>query len=102
MISDEPTPVTDAARADIEKLAPEWHSHTLAAQARRIAAVLDEGAGARDMASVSRELRLIMAELQALAERKPAEADPIDELSKRRAARVTTADVPDRAKRGGK
>lgn len=102
MTSDEPTSVLQAARADIEKLAPEWHSHTLAAQARTLASVLDEGAGARDMATVSRELRLIMAELQALAERKPAEADPIDELSKRRATRVSTADVPDRAGRGRK
>ena len=46
-------------------------------------------AGARDAAALSRELSRVLTELEAL--RAPEEADPVDEIARRRAARLADA-----------
>ncbi len=75
-------------------------SCTLAAVARELAAVLDAGPGARDAASVAKEMRAALAELKTMAEQAPEESDPIDELERRRADRIAGTPLPHRAAGG--
>jgi hypothetical protein len=74
---------------------------TLAAVAVELASVLDGMPGARDAASVAKELRATMAELKTMADAAPEEADPIDELSRRRAHRISDSPVSDGAAGSG-
>lgn len=71
------------------------------AAAALVLADLLEGASPRDAATVSKELRLTLAELRKAAEATaPQEVDPVDELAGRRAARITT-EAPDRSAAAG-
>jgi hypothetical protein len=74
---------------------------TVAAGARVAAQILDGRPGTRDTASLLKELRAAMADLTEMAAAAPKESDPIDELKRRRAARVPESAVQDRAAGGG-
>lgn len=93
--------VAQALERDLEAMPEAVRDSTLAAVARELASVLDAEPGARDAAAVAKELRAAMAELTAMANAAPKESDPIDEISRRRAARVADAPPPDRAAGGG-
>lgn len=93
--------VSAALSRDLDGMPEQVRSSTLAAVARQLAEVLDGEPGARDAASVAKELRAAMAELKVMSQAAPKESDPIDELSRRRDARVADASVPDRAAGGG-
>lgn len=93
--------VRRSLEAELAEMPEAVRSGTLAAAARVLAGVLDDGPGARDAASVAKEMRCALAELRALASAVPDESDPIDELQRRRDARVAGAPVPDRAAGGG-
>lgn len=93
--------VSDALQAELDGMPEAVRNSTLAAGARVAALILDEEPGARDAASLLKELRATMAELKIMAEQAPEESDPIDELSRRRTARVADSPLPDRAARGG-
>lgn len=93
--------VSDALRADLAGMPEAVRNSTLAAVATELASVLDGMPGARDAASVAKELRATMEALKTLADAAPAEEDPVDELNRRRAARQSTAALPDRAGRSG-
>lgn len=94
--------VRDALEADLGEMPPAVRDSALAAVARNLADTLDAGCGARDCAAVAKEIRVALAELRTMADRVPGEADPIDELSRRGADRITDAPVPDRAAGGGR
>ena len=60
-------------------------------------AIMDEGVGARDFATLSREYRATMAELATLEATDAKAGDPVDEIAARRAARgAVAAPVSDR------
>jgi hypothetical protein len=92
--------VRDALEADLEQMPRRVQESTLAAVARELAAVLDSQPGARDAASVAKEMRAALADLKTMADMVPEEADPIDELLRRSADRLTNPALPDRAGRG--
>jgi hypothetical protein len=54
----------------------------------RLQAAIEDCESSRDLAALSREYRLTMAELDTLAPKKPKES-PVDEIARRRAARKT-------------
>jgi hypothetical protein len=93
--------VSEALRDELAGMPKAVQESTLAAGARVAAKILDHNPGARDAASLLKELRATMAELKILAEQAPEEADPIDELSERRAARVADPAGADRTAGGG-
>jgi hypothetical protein len=92
--------VRDALEADLELMPEAVRSSTLAEVARTLAGVLDSMPGARDAASVAKEMRAALADLRTMADTVPEEADPIDELSRRRTHRITDPPLPDRASGG--
>ncbi len=92
--------VCDALADELAAMPEDVQRSTLAAVARELAAVLDGGPGARDAASVAKEMRAALAELKAMAEQAPEESDPIDELERRRADRIAGAPLPHRAAGG--
>ncbi|WP_080671670.1 hypothetical protein [Salinispora cortesiana] len=94
--------VRDALEADLGEMPPAVRDSAMAAVARRLAGVLDEGCGARDAASVSKEIRAALADLRTMADAVPEEADPIDVLSRRRVDRIADPPVSDRAAGGGR
>lgn len=79
----------------------EVRESTVAAGALVAAQILDCRPGTRDTASLLKELRAAVADLRVMAAAAPEEGDPIDELSRRRAARVSEAAVSDGAAGGG-
>lgn len=91
-----------ALEADLAGMPERVQASTLAAVARTLAGQLDEGIGARDAASVAKEIRACVADLRVMADMVPEEADPIDELARRKAARQSGPDVPQRAAGGGR
>lgn len=93
--------VSDALRADLKGMPEAVRNSTLAAGARVAAEILDSEPGARDAASLLKELRATMAELKTMADAAPEEADPIDELNRRRAARQPGAHLSQRSIGGG-
>ncbi|GGN40496.1 hypothetical protein FHR83_007025 [Actinoplanes campanulatus] len=93
--------VRDALEADLEQMPAAVQSSTLAAVARNLADVLDEGCGARDSAAVAKEMRAALTDLRAMADAAPEEADPIDDLSRRRVDRITDPPLPGRSAGGG-
>lgn len=93
--------MSDALRADLDGMPEAVRISTLAAVARELASVLDGMPGARDAASVAKELRATLVELKALAAAVPVEEDPVDELSRRRHARIADSAGADRAAGGG-
>lgn len=93
--------VRDALEADLDAMPARVQDSTLAAVARQLAEVLDSQPGARDAASVAKEMRAALADLKTLADAVPEEADPIDELSRRKAARQSGTDLPQRSAGGG-
>ena len=90
-----------ALESDLAGMPERVQASTLAAVARTLAGQLDEGIGARDAASVAKEIRACVADLRVMADMIPEEADPIDELARRKAARQSDTDVPQRARRAG-
>jgi len=82
-------------------MGPGGESSTIAAGAQVAASILDEQPGARDAASLLKELRAAMADLQAMADKAPEESDPIDELSRRRADREPGPALSDGSAGGG-
>lgn len=92
--------VRDALEADLDAMPARVQDSTLAAVARTLAEVLDSQPGARDAASVAKEMRAALADLKTMADAVPEEADPIDELSRRRADRLSDPSVSDRATGG--
>lgn len=88
--------VTDAARCELDRLPEPIRSSVLAASARTLAERLDE-ASTRDAPALARELRATVGELRELAKAAPKEADPLDEISARRAARLAGAQASKRA-----
>jgi hypothetical protein len=93
--------VRDALEADLADMPARVQDSTLAEVARTLAAVLDERPGARDAASVAKEMRAALADLKTMADAVPEEADPIDELSRRKAARQSGAHLPQRSAGSG-
>lgn len=93
--------VVRALQSEIEAMPRAVRESTVAAGALVAAQILDGRPGTRDTASLLKELRAAVAELRDLAAAVPEEADPIDELSRRRTARVADAEVQDRAAGGG-
>lgn len=93
--------VRDALEADLADMPARVQDSTLAEVARTLAGVLDSMPGARDAAAVAKEMRAALADLRAMADMVPEEADPIDELSRRRTHRITDSPLPDRAAGGG-
>jgi hypothetical protein len=93
--------VSKALLADLDGMPEAVRNSTLAAGARVAAGILDSEPGARDAASLLKELRATMAELRAMADAAPAEEDPIDELSRRKAARQSGAHLSQRSVGGG-
>jgi len=93
--------VSEALDDDLEGMPEAVRNSTLAAGARVAAKILDDEPGARDAASLLKELRGTMAELRAMADAAPEESDPIDELNRRRAARQPGTDLSQRAAGGG-
>lgn len=91
--------VYDGVFADIQALPAALRSTGLSAQALVLAERLDE-AGARDSAAIARELRATLAELRDLSKAAPREVDPLDDLGKRRAARLANPAPPDGAAGG--
>lgn len=92
--------VEAAVKADLDSLPEQVRSSGLAAAALTLASMLDEGVPARDAAAVGRELRQSLAALRDLARAAPTKEDPLDELEKRRSARVTGSPIPDGADSG--
>lgn len=76
--------ILEALEQDIEAMPRAVRESSTAAIARSLAATLDEGPGARDAASVAKELRATIAELREMNSRVPSEVDPIDQLAARR------------------
>lgn len=93
--------VLAALESDLRGMPARVQASTLAAVARALADQLDEGIGARDAASVAKEIRACVADLRVMAEMVPEESDPIDELARRKAARQSDTDVSQRARRSG-
>jgi hypothetical protein len=93
--------VSEALDDELNGMPEAVRDSTLAAGARIAAEILDSQPGARDAASLLKELRGTMAELRTMADAAPAEEDPIDELNRRRAARQPGAHVPQRPAGGG-
>jgi hypothetical protein len=89
--------VRDALESDLSGMPEAVQRSTLAAVARELATVMDSTPGARDAASVAKEMRAALADLKVMAEAVPEESDPIDELSRRRADRESTPAVPNRS-----
>jgi hypothetical protein len=92
--------VSEALEDELLAMPGAVRNSTLAAGARVAASILDGEPGARDAASLLKELRAAMADLRAMADRAPEESDPIDELSRRRHDRVAGSPVPHRAAGG--
>jgi hypothetical protein len=88
--------VRTALDADLEQMPRRVQESTLAAVARELADVLDGKPGARDAASVAKEMRAALTDLRTMADMVPEEADPIDELSRRKAARQSGTHLPQR------
>lgn len=88
--------ILDAVKREIAELPDEAQSSSLAMTALDLAERLD-GAGNRDAAALSRELRSTLAELVASAPAKPKGMDPLDEIAAARAKRLSGGDVPERA-----
>ncbi len=93
--------MSESLRADLDGMPKAVRESTLAAGARVAAAILDDEPGARDAAALLKELRATMAELKIMADAAPVEADPIDELSRRKAARQSGAHLSQRPAGGG-
>lgn len=93
--------VLAALEVDLRAMPQRVRESTLAAVARSLAEQLDEGIGARDAASVAKEIRACVADLRVMADMVPEEADPRDELARRKLARQSGANVPQRAGRSG-
>ena len=89
------TKIADAVGAEINLLPDQLRRSGLAATARTLAERLDE-AGSRDSSALARELRACLTELRHLAAAVPVEADPVDELAAKRAARRASAASPER------
>lgn len=92
--------VVAALTSELKAMPEAVRESTVAAGALIAAQILDGRPGTRDTASLLKELRAAVAELRDLAALAPEESDPIDELSRRRDARVAGAAVPDRAAGG--
>jgi len=82
-------PQEAAVQKDLERLPEADRKGALAALALNLARRLDEGGGLRDTASLARELRATLVEIANRVVPLP-EADPLDELAKRRAQRRGT------------
>jgi hypothetical protein len=93
--------VVSALEAELLAMPTAVRESTIAAGALVAAQILDGRPGTRDTASLLKELRAAVADLHELAAAVPEEADPIDELSRRRTARVADTAVQDRAAGGG-
>ncbi|GIE46194.1 hypothetical protein [Actinoplanes lobatus] len=93
--------VRTALEDDLEQMPERVKDSTLAAVARRLADVLDSGCGARDAASVAKEMRAALADLRSMADAVPEEADPIDAILRRGASRVPGSPLPDGSAGGG-
>lgn len=87
--------VFDAVQREIDALSPESRDGYLAETALLIAERIDKAAN-RDTAALANALRSTLQELTAGVE-KPREADPLDEIASRRAARLAGATVPVRS-----
>jgi hypothetical protein len=79
---------------DLRAMPANVRDSTLAEVARALADVLDQGCGARDAASVAKEMRACLADLRERAEAVPDEGDPIDGLAQRRNARIAGTNLP--------
>lgn len=77
-----------AVREDLRVLGGTKTSPALFALAVSLALVLDDTTSARDIATVTKELRATLAEMRALAHGQPGEASTSDDLAKRRADRI--------------
>ena len=93
--------VSEALEGELATMPEAVQRSTVAAGAIVAASILDSKPGARDAASLLKELRAAMADLRAMADKAPEESDPIDELSRRRDARVAGPALPNRAAGGG-
>lgn len=81
-----------AVRRDLDQLPAELRATTAAAAAEGLARSLDLGTETyRFQAALVKELRDCMTALQAMAPPKVEEADPVDDLNARRAARRAAA-----------
>jgi hypothetical protein len=69
--------------------------------AYELAHTLDRTSSAREIPTIARELRAVMDELAARAEPMRTEADPLDDLSARRAARFSLPTGTDGSPAGG-
>ena len=81
-------PVVTAVRRDLRRLPEGDRAGALAAQALKIALILDEAADAAEVPAAARELRITMTELLKLA---PKARSGIDEIRARRAKRAEAA-----------
>ena len=88
--------IATAVAAELNELPDRLRLSGLAASALTLAHRLD-GAAHRDSSALARELRATLADLRQLAAAEPAEADPVDELAAKRAARLAGAALPQRA-----
>lgn len=88
--------VLESVQAEVAKLPDAVRLSATAATAEKLAERLDE-ATPRDTAPIARELRETLAQLSAWAEKVPTEADPLDELERKRAARIADPPVSKRA-----
>lgn len=74
---------------ELELLPLELRDSSLAELARTLAGKLDDiELPARETAAISKEFRGTLAELREIADQKPADADPIDEIKRRRERRA--------------
>lgn len=89
--------IEDSVRAEIEAMPAQVRSSGLASTALVVASRLVD-AGHRDTAPLARELRAALAELRELAAAVPAEVDPLDELERKRAARLAKVEAPKRTR----
>ena len=74
---------------DLRKLPEKVRASTLAEVARSLASEMDDGPGARDLASLAKELRATLVELEARANQVPSEVDPIDASESRGPAPIS-------------
>lgn len=91
--------VLDAVRGELAGLPERVRDSGLGATAVVLAERLDEAA-LRDTSAIARELRAVLSELRELARLAPVEADPLDELERRRAARLADSSPQKRAAGG--
>jgi hypothetical protein len=75
--------VSDALRDELDALPQALQGSSLAEAARVCACAIDEEPGARDLASLLKEFRAILAELRERSREAPADDDPIQQSQNR-------------------